>query len=84
MSERDQMLKDIGILSFVLIDLMLYLDTHPQDRSAMEYYNHYDRIKTQLKREFGKKYYPLTMEQAESNTEWRWGDAPLPWEGGWN
>jgi len=84
MSEKDQMLKDISILSFVLIDLMLYLDTHPHDRSAMEYFNHYNRIKGQLKREFGKKYYPLTLDQAESNNEWRWGDAPLPWEGGCN
>ena len=45
MSQKEQMLHDIGIVDFVLVDLMLYLDTHPFDRSAMEYFNHYNRIK---------------------------------------
>lgn len=81
MNNKEQMLKDIGIVDFVLVELMLYLDTHPLDRSAMEYFNHYARIKNQMTKEFSMKYYPLTKEQAESSKEWRWGAAPLPWEG---
>lgn len=81
MGSREQLLNDIGIVSFVLVDLSLYLDTHPFDRNAMEYFNHYNRIKHQMVKEFSMKYYPLTMDMAESNKEWRWGAAPLPWEG---
>lgn len=81
MNNKEQMLKDIGVVDFVLVELMLYLDTHPLDRSAMEYFNHYARIKNQMTKEFSMKYYPLTKEQAESSKEWRWGAAPLPWEG---
>ncbi|MDE6017103.1 MAG: spore coat protein CotJB [Acetatifactor sp.] len=81
MNNKEQMLKDIGILDFTLIELTLYLDTHPYDRNAMEYFNHYNRIKTQLEREFSRTYYPLKLSLAESNQEWRWGAAPLPWEG---
>ena len=81
MGNKEQMLKDISIVDFVLVDLMLYLDTHPNDRNAMEYFNHYNRIKNRMAREFSMKYYPLTMDMAESNKEWRWGMAPLPWEG---
>ena len=44
MSSEERMLHDIGIADFVLTDLMLYLDTHPTDRNAMEYFNHYTRI----------------------------------------
>jgi len=50
----------------------------------MEYFNHYTRIKTQMEREFSREYYPLRKDLAESNKEWRWGNAPLPWEGGCN
>ena len=82
MGNQEQMLHDIGVLDFVLVDLMLYLDTHPYDCKAMEYFNHYSRIKNQMSREFSQKYYPLTKDMAESNKEWRWGMAPLPWEGG--
>lgn len=81
MGNKEQLLNDIGIVSFVLIELGLYLDTHPFDRNAMEYFNHYNRIKQQMEKEFSMKYYPLTMDMAESSKEWRWGAAPLPWEG---
>lgn len=82
MSGEQQMLKEISMIDFVLVELTLYLDTHPYDRSAMEYFNHYSRIKNRMSREFSAKYYPLTTDMAESNREWRWGAAPLPWEGG--
>ena len=59
MNSEERMLHDIGIADFVLTDLMLYLDTHPTDRNAMEYFNHYTRIKTQMEREFSREYYPL-------------------------
>ncbi|MCM1185305.1 MAG: spore coat protein CotJB [Lachnoclostridium sp.] len=81
MNNQEQMLKDIGIVSFVVVELTLYLDTHPFDRSAMEYFNHYNRIRNQLVKEFSQKYYPLTTDMADCSKDWRWGMAPLPWEG---
>jgi len=81
MGHKEQLFRDICIVDFVLVDLALYLDTHPCDQEAMDYFNHYARIKNQLIREFSMKYFPLTKDLAESNKEWRWGSAPLPWEG---
>ena len=80
MSNKEQMLKDISIVDFILVEFALYLDTHPTDRNAMEYFNHYSRMKNQMVKEFSQKYFPLTKDLAESNKEWRWGAAPLPWE----
>ncbi len=84
MNNEEKKLHDIGIADFVLTDLMLYLDTHPSDQKAMEYFNHYARIKTQMEREFAREHYPLRKDLAESSRDWRWGSAPLPWEGGCN
>lgn len=81
MSQKEQMLNDIGMLDFVLVELTLYLDTHPSDRRAMEYFNHYNRMKNQMEKEFSQKFFPLTKDYADSNKDWRWGMAPLPWEG---
>ncbi len=80
-SEEIRMLNDIGILDFVLTELTLFLDTHPQEQAAMEQFNHYARIRDNMTRDFSKMYYPLTKDLAQSTTEWRWGGAPLPWEG---
>ena len=82
MSNEMQMLKEISMLDFVTVDLMLYLDTHPYDRSAMEHFNHYNRIKNRMERDFAMKHYPLTKDMAECDKEWKWSKAPLPWEGG--
>lgn len=81
MNQRDQMLENIGTVGFVTFELALYLDTHPFDRNAIEYFNHYNRIRNQMVRDFSRDYYPLSIGMAESNREWRWGMAPLPWEG---
>lgn len=85
MNDKNQLLNDIGIVSFVLDDLALYLDTHPMDKEALEYYNHYNHIRHQLVKEFSRKYYPLTRDMADGNMEWRWGNCYsgmdiLPWE----
>ena len=82
MGNQDQLLRDIGIVSFVVTELTLYLDTHPHDRNAMEYFNHYNRMKNQMEREFSQKYYPLNICLVECSKVWSWGAAPLPWEGG--
>ena len=79
--EGMRMLNDIRIVDFVLVDLSLYLDTHPFDQEAMEYFNHYVRIKNKMSRDFSMRFFPLTTDQAESKKEWRWGAAPLPREG---
>ena len=80
-SERERMLENIGMVDFVVVEMTEYLDTHPDDRNALEYFNHYSRMKNQMVKEFSQKYFPLTKDLAESNKEWRWGAAPLPWEG---
>ena len=62
--EGMRMLNDIRIVDFVLVDLSLYLDTHPFDQEAMEYFNHYVRIKNKMSRDFSMRFFPLTTEQA--------------------
>ena len=81
MSNQQQLLRDIGIVNFVLTELTLFLDTHPHDQNAMEYFNHYNRMRNQMEKEFSQKYYPLSLRLADCSNEWRWGEAPLPWEG---
>ena len=81
MNAKQQLLFNIGIVDFTLVDLAEFLDTHPTDRRALEYFKHYGQIKKQLCREFSAKYYPLTMTEADCEKTWTWGEAPLPWEG---
>lgn len=83
-NEQEKLLHDIGVLDFVVIELALYLDTHPADRNAMEYYNHYNRMTNQAKKDYAEKFGPLTLALADTSdcSEWNWATLPMPWEGG--
>ncbi|MBD5536800.1 MAG: spore coat protein CotJB [Lachnospiraceae bacterium] len=79
-SEQSRMLKDISIIDFTLVELNEYLDTHPHDRQAMEYFNHYARIKNQMAKDFSARYFPLTADMSTDTREWNWVLSPMPWE----
>ena len=83
MTEKRRMLMDINVLDFTTTELREYLDTHPFDREAMEYFNHYMRMKNQMMRDYAMKYGPLSLSVADTcSKEWKWALQPMPWEGG--
>ncbi len=85
-NEQEKLLHDIGVLSFVVIELSLYLDTHPTDQNALKYFNHYNRLANQARQEYSARFTPLTLSCADTSTcdDWQWALKPMPWEGGCN
>ena len=77
--------KKIYETSFVLDDLTLYLDTHPEDNEALKLYMEKSRERTELKKEFAEKFYPLTRDCIfmcnKTGAAFSWQDGPCPWEG---
>lgn len=72
-----QRLHEIQAVDFVIVELMLYLDTHPDDTDAIRQYNQYAGYSRKLKAKFESKYGPLTQgspDQTESY--WSWKKVP--------
>ncbi len=80
---REQLFQWITMTSFMLIDLALYLDTHPQDETAMDTYNHYSMLYQKATKEYSSLYGPLTLSQASPDKVWCWGISDNPWERGY-
>ena len=79
--QQERCLRNISIVSFVVVELTEYLDTHPDDRDALSYFCYYNRMLNQMTAEYAAKYDPLTIASAEAcSKEWKWGLTPLPWE----
>ncbi len=78
------LLHEISKVDFAVVEMTLYLDTHPHEREAIAYLNHYVKLKNQLVKEYSYRYEPLSVDFAnESNdNKWHWALAPMPWEGG--
>ena len=78
--EQNRLLHKINTLSFALVETNLYLDGHPTNRAALDYYRTtYDEYK-RLKEEYETKYAPLTPTVGATDTEWKWVREPWPWE----
>ncbi len=77
---REEMLKKIKCYNFAIIELALYLDTHPDDEKALCLHNSYNKTLKDLKDKYQKVYGPLTIFYPCN--KWRWLEEPWPWEGG--
>lgn len=71
---------ELQALGFAIGELALYLDTHPNDREALELYQAYQKMYHQGMMEFGEKYGPLTHSQPTQGDRYRWPNDPWPWE----
>lgn len=97
MAERAQLLEQIQETEFQIDDLVLYLDTHPLDNTALDTFKQVKNRRYELLQDYAKKYEPLnqylvcpdTNNESSSWTEYpdqrhfTWTDGPLPWDCEW-
>jgi spore coat protein JB len=76
-----QQLQSLQEIDFVLVELNLYLDTHPDDIQALQQYNHLVQQRWQLAQEYENNYGPLMhFGHSYSRHPWQWKDTPWPWQ----
>jgi spore coat protein JB len=79
--EYYQMLEEIQAIDFVIVELNLYLDTHPDDTAAIKQFNEASKRSMELKAEFEKQFGPLMhFGYSFSNYPFNWKDTPWPWQ----
>ncbi len=74
--QRECLLSKINAISFFLDDLVLYLDTHPNQQEAIALRKQVIEERKRLLKEFDQNNYPLTKD-----CEGLWTEGPMPWEG---
>ncbi|RAV06543.1 spore coat protein CotJB [Paenibacillus sp. YN15] len=75
------MLKELQEIDFVLVELNLYLDTHPMDNLALQQFNQTAQKRQLLAGQFELKYGPLmNFGHSYSRSPWQWNDVPWPWQ----
>ncbi len=79
MTDREILLKKISTYQFAMLDLQLFLNTHPGDTDTVEKVEKYRAMLKPLVAEYENKYGALTKSEAEGN-KWSWVKAPWPWE----
>ncbi|OCA92729.1 spore coat protein CotJB [Pseudobacillus wudalianchiensis] len=74
-------LEEIQAADFVIVELALYLHTHPNDLEAVKQYNEYVKLSKSLKKDFERKYGALTsFGYSYARCPFDYKEAPWPWQ----
>jgi len=77
---RDRVMKQIQALAFTQYELILFLDTHPNDKKALHAYHKVTPQLNELRKYYRENFGPMTPAEVDSTTEWTWVCGPWPWE----
>ena len=80
-NNRSQAMLEIQQVHLVLEDIILFLDTHPTDATALNYYDHFKQLNDQLMEEYTMQFGPITADNVNVTNSWAWVETPWPWEG---
>lgn len=80
-NNKDKLFAIITATSFVMDELRLFLDTHPTDDAALDYWDKVQRVRNEAVDEYTKCYGPISMYHVDVKDRWTWVEEPWPWEG---
>ena len=75
-----ELLKKIQCSNFAAYDMLLYLDTHSDDKKAFRMFQALVKKTKELKCEYEEKFGPLNQFSTAMQDEFNWLDNPWPWE----
>ncbi len=75
---REKLLRQIQIYAFAAYDAQLYLDSHPDSREALEFYNKYKQAESRAIMEYESRFGKIKLSGKEDS--WQWTDGPWPWQ----
>ena len=73
-------LAELQTMAFAIQELALYLDTHRDDREALELYQSYQEMYHKGMMEFNKGRNPLSHACPSKGNGYQWLNDPWPWE----
>ncbi|MDD2495200.1 MAG: spore coat protein CotJB [Tissierellia bacterium] len=82
--QEQRMLYGIMQLQVAVIDLALFLDTHPNDPVALYKHKAYSTQLMKLKNEYEMLFGPLNLYSVETGDTWRYINGPWPWDRDWD
>lgn len=82
--ERERAMRRVQIAGFAMLECALYLDSHPDDQEALEYFRKYSQILACAEKEYEQRFGPLHLTNAAGSCKWDWIAQAWPWEYGAN
>lgn len=82
-NSKMQLKRTVDTLSFAVVELGLYLNTHPEDAEALKAFHEFNTRKKSAMKEYSSLYEPLSLDYVKTDKGYfNWISTPWPWEGG--
>ena len=78
-----ELMEQIAKCEFILVDINLFLDTHPDNERAIADYNGYSEQLAAMKKLYTEHFGPIENfggSMNRSKTNWLWNEMPFPWQ----
>ena len=80
---REKCLRNVQIHSFATDEARLYLDMHPDDEGAKQYFDRQNALRRQAIMEYERSHGPILSDNINACRDgWHWCEQPMPWEMG--
>lgn len=76
----DRPMQELQALSFAIVELGMYLDTHPEDEKSLALFRQYVELYEDGMRRYEAQYGPLVQRNAGMDGNYNWLQSPWPWE----
>lgn len=73
-------LNQLRALDFVILELGLYLDTHPYDAEVFSLFREYVALEKAAQESYVAQYGPLVQTDSAIDGGFTWGKGPWPWQ----
>ena len=82
LSEKEEALRKISAADFAIHDLELFLNSHRENKKAVELLKQYRECRTELVSEYEQRYgdFATLVGDVKAAVPWSWTNGPWPWE----
>ncbi len=82
LTDKDTAMRKISAVDFAIHDIELFLDSHPENKKAIDLLGQYRKWRNDLVAEYEQKYgdFVTGVGDVKTKTPWSWIKGPWPWE----
>lgn len=79
-NQKKTLMRKLQVYGFALYDTILFLDSHPEDNGALDFYDKMSAAYNKTKKLYEEQFGPLTVNSVDTDNGWTWTEKPWPWE----
>ena len=79
-NDKFNLLKQLQSYNFAAYDMLLYLDTHPDDKKAFNMFKSLVNKTKSIKADYEKQFGALSAYSSATFDSFEWLNSPWPWE----